>query len=362
MALRSAPSSPASFLRGALRVGGAFLLSLLFWELFLRLTTLTPAPYQQHPQLGWTPRPHSRGFNGTEGWAETRFNEWGLRDRRIEPKQPGEFRILCLGDSYTVSGAIPEAETYPRQLERLLNTESARAALPGHPRTVRVINGGRVGINSTYSVGLAETYLQLFQPDWVTLQIRDYGETLFDPVHEFRYDRTPEGVKFYHRWHLEEMSTLKRLLLRSGVRDSAVAKLGLQRLKDLRPKAAAKPVEDEPPASKKRGPAAEVLLAVDETVRELRQRYPHLVLLHFPYGSPEEADLRPADPEETRWAEDAAREGLPLIPLRDAIARDYAASRVPPYGFFNTLPWSGHPNEHGNRLAAETLRDFFTRQ
>lgn len=317
---------------------------------------MSPVPYAQHPLLGWTPRPGTKGFSGREGWAETRYNELGLRDRRIEPKQPGEFRILCLGDSYTLSGAIPEEETYPRRLERLLNAEAVRAALPGHPRSVRVINGGRVGINAVYSVGLAETYHRLLQPDWVVLQVRDYGESVFDPVHEFRYERADGGVRFHHRWHLEEMSRVKRLLMRTGLRETVVAKLGLQRLQDLRPKAEPRPT------ARPAGPSPAVLEAVGQTVRELRRKYPHLVLLHFPYGSPRAADLLPCQPEEARWVESADREGVPLIPMRDWIARDYSVSRIPPSGFFNTLPWSGHPNEHGNQLAAEALRDYFTRQ
>jgi len=335
-------------------VGTAFALSLLLWEGILRLTVLSPSGYAQHPQLGWSPRPFGRSFNGTEGWAQTRFNEWGLRDRRIEPKQPGEFRILCLGDSYTVSGAVSEEKTFPRRLEALLSTAAARASLPGRPASVRVINGGRVGINAVYSIGLAETYQRLFQPDWVVLQVRDYGDTVFDPVHEFRYERVGTRLKLHHRWHTEEMGKLKRLLLESRIRDAAVAKLGFQRLQDM---VRLRSDAGEAGPSVATSPA---LQAVSESVRELRRRYPRLVLIHFPYGAPENADLLPCQPEEAEWVEAARRNAVPMISLRHRFGREYAATHRPPYGFANTLPWTGHPNEYGYRLAAEELADFFT--
>lgn len=49
-----------------------------------------------------------------------RTNALGYRGGPILPKEQGEYRILVLGDSITVSLHTEEAETYPAMMERLL--------------------------------------------------------------------------------------------------------------------------------------------------------------------------------------------------------------------------------------------------
>ena len=54
------------------------------------------------PALGYKHAPNlRRGYQG----VEVSTNQFGLRDRKIEPKQTGEFRILLLGASVTFAGA-----------------------------------------------------------------------------------------------------------------------------------------------------------------------------------------------------------------------------------------------------------------
>lgn len=80
-----------------------------------------------------------------EGWIESpdfrqywTINGFGLREpEKPMEKAPGEFRILALGDSFTVGHGVEEAECWPRVVERLANG--------GSSNPVRVVNAGYAG-------------------------------------------------------------------------------------------------------------------------------------------------------------------------------------------------------------------------
>lgn len=65
-------------------------------------------------------------------------NKLGLREREIGPKQPGTFRILGLGDSFSFANGVTLEETYFKRLESCLNSSPTRsyhvinAAVPAH--------------------------------------------------------------------------------------------------------------------------------------------------------------------------------------------------------------------------------------
>jgi hypothetical protein len=88
----------------------------------------------------------------------------GLRDRVYGPKQPGEYRILMLGDSFTMGDAVNEDDTIPRCLERELKL---RAPLP----SVSVINAGMSGAGPIQELGMLRERGLAFEPDLVILQI-----------------------------------------------------------------------------------------------------------------------------------------------------------------------------------------------
>ena len=76
-------------------------------------------------------------------------------------KAPGEFRVVVLGDSYTVGGQVPYEQTFPAVLEQRL-----RAA--GHAN-VRVINAGVGGYTTFNERGLLARHLSWLQPDLVVV-------------------------------------------------------------------------------------------------------------------------------------------------------------------------------------------------
>ena len=91
-------------------------------------------------------RTNSRGMVGPELAA-------------IKPR--GEFRIVVLGDSYTVGGQVPYAQTFPAVLEERLHDA-------GYPN-VRVINAGVGGYTTFNEAGLLREDLSWLQPDLVVV-------------------------------------------------------------------------------------------------------------------------------------------------------------------------------------------------
>jgi len=88
-------------------------------------------------------------------------NSLDLRGPEIPPKEAGEFRIFCLGDSFTYGMGVEFEEAYPAVLEGLL-----RGKNPG----VRVFNTGQNNaIKERYDF-MSRTGVSL-KPDWVVLQI-----------------------------------------------------------------------------------------------------------------------------------------------------------------------------------------------
>ncbi len=92
-----------------------------------------------------------RIFGGVEygGWGDPASihlvekqyysNSRGLRDREFDyERAPGEFRLLCLGDSFTWGQMVPASAAYPKALERLLGDRDAS-------RRYSVINSGQLG-------------------------------------------------------------------------------------------------------------------------------------------------------------------------------------------------------------------------
>ena len=101
-----------------------------------RQPTETPRgwlPPGLHYRMGYEP-PTSDYFD-QDGAITYRINSLGFRDLEFDAKkQPGEWRVLALGDSFTMGWGVRLEDSWPQQLEQSLRT-SRRAP-------VEVINGG----------------------------------------------------------------------------------------------------------------------------------------------------------------------------------------------------------------------------
>jgi lysophospholipase L1-like esterase len=92
------------------------------------------------------------------------INSSGFRGAEVpRQKEPGEFRILVLGDSITWADYLPEKQTYVRRMERYL-----RRLAPD--RKIRAINGGVGDIGLTEEVAILEERGLAIHPDLVVVE------------------------------------------------------------------------------------------------------------------------------------------------------------------------------------------------
>ena len=88
--------------------------------------------------IGYRNRP---GLQDRFYGAPVVINALGLRDREVGEKAPGEFRILVMGDSVPFGIGVRYEDSYPHQMEVLLNEQ-----FPG--RRFRTLNLGVPSYNT----------------------------------------------------------------------------------------------------------------------------------------------------------------------------------------------------------------------
>lgn len=88
--------------------------------------------------IGYRNRP---GLEGRFYGVPVAINSLGMRDREVGPRQPGEYRVLVMGDSVPFGIGVRVEDALPRQLERALAERE-----PG--RRVRTLNLGVPSYNT----------------------------------------------------------------------------------------------------------------------------------------------------------------------------------------------------------------------
>jgi hypothetical protein len=133
-------------------------------ELWLRLTVPASSGGSIYLYTLQTPRYKVMKANASivASGKELRTNELGFRDRPLPPKQPGELRVIVLGDSFTVSAGVDYRDIYTTLLEQRLS--------PAHPG-LRIVNLAVGGYNIVqYALVLREIGLAL-EPDLVLVAL-----------------------------------------------------------------------------------------------------------------------------------------------------------------------------------------------
>jgi len=117
---------------------------------------------------GYRLKPGARTrFTTSEFDTEISINNAGVRDAEdLGPKQPGEKRIVVLGDSLVLSVQVPFEQTFSELLEARLN--AAAAAAGGTPPVrYRVINAGVQGYGPVEELLFFRSVVKTLQPDLV---------------------------------------------------------------------------------------------------------------------------------------------------------------------------------------------------
>jgi len=160
--------------------------------------------FASDPIIGYIYKPNASTYEkGREYNALYQINSLGLRDREYGPKKEGIFRVLLLGDSFSVSHGLAIEDSLSRQMERALQEA---AASQGMSVQLEIVNAA-VGGYSPYNYWKA--YLRwapVIKPDLVLLGLSpdDYdssnAELIYiiengDRVASFREDQKPKKRK-----------------------------------------------------------------------------------------------------------------------------------------------------------------------
>jgi hypothetical protein len=161
------------------------ILTLLAAELFIAMTgldmrLLRPLLYYQGADLAvhrvsedvarhYELRPGRRAVFGGRAVS---IDSLGFRgpERRAR-KAPGTFRIVCLGSSNTYGAAVQDQETYPAQLEALLNR--------GRRGRFEVWNAGVSAYRVSQCAAAARAIVERFAPDLLVFQVNNGGRRPF---------------------------------------------------------------------------------------------------------------------------------------------------------------------------------------
>jgi len=131
---------------GALRLWGSDVLAMGNQYVF----------YKFDPLLGWDNLPNSGGrFSRSEFSYPVQINSLGMRDTEVKPKQPGEFRVAVLGDSFTWGVGVSYGERF---------TEVVEARDPG----INALNFGVSGFSPIQYLQQLDNVFAL-KPDYVVV-------------------------------------------------------------------------------------------------------------------------------------------------------------------------------------------------
>jgi len=192
----SSPKASRGARRWILRlllVPGTLLVLLLAAEIGLRFAGYGPETHLRwfsHPQLHYTAAPNQDGEvqvsdpKAGEKTIRIHINGYGQRceDYPLE-KQPGELRIVALGDSLTFGPGVGNDEMFLGQLQQAFRDH------PPHDGFVRVVNTAANGYSTIHYLRWMESQLQTYSPDLVLLCLYIGNDmciatrhTLFNPV------------------------------------------------------------------------------------------------------------------------------------------------------------------------------------
>ena len=170
--------------------GAAVLAGLVVCELLLRLLGISyPVYVWMHPVRGVAHIPGTKSVKQFAGHSWIEINSDGWRGPEVALKRPpGTFRIALLGDSYIEAFEVPFEKTAGEVLERRL------AALRGTP--VEVLNFAQGGYGTTQQQLTLQHEVWKYSPDLVLLAVttgndisdnyRPLKGTDYVPYHVFR--------------------------------------------------------------------------------------------------------------------------------------------------------------------------------
>lgn len=353
-----------------------FASALMLWEGILQLTVESNRGASKHPAIGKIDNPGFRQQT-REGFGRFQLNSLGMRAAEPTPKQPGEQRILMLGDSFTRADEVNTGINFSDRLQSALNPFPADAAqsspAQSSPAQIQIINAGKPSASPASYLYAAEFHRQTFTPDSTVIQLTesDFTMDMNNPESEFYIEKVPgQGYQVRHNEAFGSADPLAQAVtehvpqLRSLL-EMSVLRVGGRNLHNL-----ISPTDSSAEAAPSLTPAerqsvrSEDIATVQWTVKQLKAQFPNAVLLFIPAMSYKDAGNISSDPRnaaiENSLEAAAVAEDVPLLNMRADFLAHYRSGGTHLRGFNNTLPDEGHLNAVGHRLVAQRLIEFYS--
>jgi hypothetical protein len=209
------PTSPTRSLRYWVKVAGInFILAFVFsvvalgiFEGYLRLTIPASSGDSIYEPTSSRRFKVMKSDARTVAWgSELRTNKLGFRDDKadVPAKRPSEFRLIVLGDSFTVSGGVDYDRIYTSLLDKRL-----KASVPN----ANVINLAVGGYNIIqYGLVLQEVGLSL-TPDVVVVAVFPFNDLSNDTYRSNEADAAGKSTPSDSPWH-EKLYVYQALLVK----------------------------------------------------------------------------------------------------------------------------------------------------
>jgi len=189
------------------------------------LAIFHPVPYSIETNMYFEPDPYTGyrlkpgGVGHYQGGIHAVANSHGHRDVEVSlEKPPRKFRILVLGDSFTVGANVQQEESYPKVLEKHLRSSFGSR--------IQVVNAGVGGWQPFQYAQYFEYYGRGFEPDLILIGFfvgNDTFDTYTDPgqlntaILGHRISREAAASPFIKlEIFLYDHSNLARLVLNRG--------------------------------------------------------------------------------------------------------------------------------------------------
>ena len=395
---KTKPEAPASdrprasnqFLLGlktAAIASSGFVCALVLWEVILRSAVEKSQGVDDHPALGKIDNAgvmiHTR-----EGFNRTTLNSLGMRAPEPTPKQPGEYRILLLGDSFTRADEVSDGLSFSDRLQTHFVTEYKKSnrlqynpsdqffITAGQSRQitekVSVVNAGKPSASPAGYLFASDFHREKFEPNATVIQLTEHDFTMDmgDESSEFYLKKTDDTYKAVRNKKFGSADPLAQLVTEKVPQLRSLFTLSTLRIGGRNLSAALSSSESDTESTVKRSKAEEAKLQaedaamIDWTLKQLDEKFPNVVIVFIPAMSyldagPTSSVSRNAAIEK-RLTESAKSQGIPLINMRQDFRNHYAKEDTYLKGFSNTLPGEGHLNAHGHRLVARRLINFFS--
>lgn len=149
-------------------------------------------------------------LHNPESGAEIRMetNNLGFRGKDIRGKEPGTYRIVVVGDSFTLGDGLADDDAYPLITENILNDSGSGR--------YEVINCGVVSYTPLLEYLLLKKYIGFFKPDMVILAF-DMSDLLQEYAYRkiASYDETGDvvAVDGYSEYNMRRSSLYVKALI-----------------------------------------------------------------------------------------------------------------------------------------------------